>query len=265
MNKHFRLKSIVGRGAQNIVGRLEDDDRLIKFPHWTGARWDKSSAKSILGDLGIHLRRSNPIPETSVVTEPTIDFGRKIIKPPFAVLAEEIRGKALREADLVNPDIKDQFSTLIKTSLAIREETGSGVDFMGFESIGHLFEYFLGKISADQLAACNILIDSRGQIKLIDTSLLSPARAPFGVGWAIDFLIDVQHGLMAEVLQDQELLGKCSTDNHSRLMTKLAEKVYQLSRSQDPEKLPDLRSPRHQNLLNANHALPLHGLHPGVQ
>jgi len=237
MKNYFRMKSRVGRGAQHIVGEI-GDGRLIKYPHWTGKKWDISTADTVQKDLDIHHKFGTPIPETRVVLEPDIDDGKKIISPPYAILVEKIRGRILREADLADTGIREQFKTLIERSLAIRGQTGSGVDFMGFESIGHLFEYFMGRISAEELGTCNILINSRNQIKLIDTSLLSPARAPTGIGWAIDFLIDVQHSLMAEVLQDRKLLRQCSTDNRSRLMTRLAEEVYALSRPKTGHTVP---------------------------
>ncbi len=259
----------IGRGAQHVVGRLRDkqqrEGRLIKYPHWTGRRWDVSTPATVQKDLAIHQAYSTPIPETSLVIEPIIDDGQSIVKPPYAILVEEIHGRALREADLKDPSIREQFTELTRQSLNIRRQNDSGVDFMGFESIKHLIDHLRGKMPADKLGACNILIDSREQIKLIDTSLLTPARAPFGVGWAIDSLIDVQHSLMAEVLQDQELIDQSASENHSRLMTKLAEKIYRLSRG-TAEENPRLTTPHQpQNIFTAAHDLPLHNLHPGVQ
>jgi hypothetical protein len=263
----------IGRGAQHVVGRLRDrknrsgqssEGRLIKYPHWTGRRWDVSTPATVQKDLAIHRAYSTPIPETSVVIEPTIDDGHSIVKPPYAILVEEIHGRTLREADLEDPAIREQFAELTRRSLDIRSQNDSGVDFMGFESIKHLIDHLRGKLPADELGACNILIDSREQIKLIDTSLLTPARAPFGVGWAIDFLIDVQHSLMAEVLQDQQLIDKSASENHSRVMTRLAEKIYRLSRgTADTPRLAAAR--RSQNIFTAAHDLPLHHLYPGVQ
>ena len=227
--KYFEIEKKIGRGAQHIVGRLRDG-RLIKYPHWTGTRWDRSNAKTVGTDLSIHHEYDNPIPETSLVAAPTINDGQTIVRPPYAILLEEIRGRLLREVDFFNTSIREQFKTLLEHSLEIRKKTAKAVDFMGFESIAHLFEHLLGKIPAEDLGACNIMVDTRDQIKLIDTSLLSPARAPFGVAWAIDGLIDVQHGLMARVLQDPEIIRQSNAESHSPLTNSLADQVYRLSR-----------------------------------
>jgi hypothetical protein len=271
MKNYFEIEKMIGSGAQHMVGRLRNPstdtssekkpssgNRLIKYPHWTGRRWDVSTPQTVENDLAIHRRWGIPIPETDLVIEPAIDDGQNIVKPPYAIVVEEIHGRVLREADLADPAIREQFTEMTGRSLNIRRQTNSGVDFMGFESIKHLIDHLRGKLPADELGTCNILIDSREQIKLIDTSLLSPARAPLGVGWAIDFLIDVQHGLMAEVLQDQQLIRQCQKENHSRLMTRLSEKIYRISRGSEHQKAPA-------KPFNPAHGLPLHRLHSGVQ
>lgn len=223
--KRFTIESNIGRGAQHIVGKLKDG-LIIKYPHWAGRTWDISTTETVKRDLAIHKKWGIPIPETSVVDSPEIDTGSATIKPPYAILIEEIRGRILREADLADNDIREQLAELVKRSLSIRSTTGAGVDFLGFEAFKHFAEFLLREKRKGQLGAYNLRIDTREQIKLIDTNLLDATRAPFGMKRLIDLDIDLQHGAMVELLQNRELVKECVRVCGSKPFTDFARRVY---------------------------------------
>lgn len=244
--ERFEIASTVGSGAQHHVGRLENG-KLIKYPHWQGRGWDNSDYNSVRGDLARLLEYDIPIPETRVVREPTIDDGHSIIHVPYAIIAEEIRGRVFREVDLLDPKIREQVVKMTAASLEIRRQTRAGIDFLGLASFGHFLHYLTRENRPLQLGAYNILVDGGGaetsvghrtslatvsneNIKLIDTSLLDPKRAPAGTGWLIDRLIDLQNGLMAYIIDDEGLKRSYLDCKPSRTVKNAVHRLHRLSR-----------------------------------
>jgi hypothetical protein len=221
----FKIIENIGSGAQHIVGRLQNG-LIIKYPHVLGRLWDLSTAATVEKDLARHKRWGTPIPETSVVYNPEIETDKETITPPYAILTREIRGRVLRELDLADPGIREQMTDLVKRSLVIREKTGAGVDFMGFEAFRHFARFLLKEKRKGQLGAYNLRIDTRDQIKLIDTNLLDPVRAPLGMQKVISLDLDLQHGAMVELLQDKELVAECARVCGSKLFTGFARRIY---------------------------------------
>lgn len=226
----FKVKDPVGSGAQHIVGRLQNG-LIIKYPHVFGKLWDISTARTVEKDLARHKQWGTPIPETSVVYEPEIENGDTTVTPPYAILTEEVKGRILREIDLDDPAIREQMTDLVKRSLEIRKKTGAGVDFMGFEAFRHFAEFILLEKRKGQLGAYNLRIDTRNQVKLIDTNLLDPERAPFGMKKAIGLDLDLQHGAMVELLRNRELIDECVRVCGSKAFTSFARKVYAFAHS----------------------------------
>ena len=111
----FTIESNLGKGAQHIVGKLANG-LLIKYPHNKGLLWDRSTSETAQKDLAIHRNWENPIPETEVLDQPTIDNGAEIVKPPYALLTEEVRGRVFRELDLQKSVVRDQVAELLKKS-----------------------------------------------------------------------------------------------------------------------------------------------------
>jgi len=244
--ERFEIASTVGSGAQHHVGRLENG-KLIKYPHWQGQRWDTSDYDSVTGDKRILDNYNIPIPETRVVREPTIDDGRSIIHAPYAIIAEEIRGRVFREVDLLDTKIREQVVKMTAASLEIRRQTRAGIDFLGLASFGHFLHYLTRENRPLQLGAYNILVDGGGaetsvtpstglatvsneNIKLIDTSLLDPKRAPAGTGWLIDRLIDLQNGLMAYIIDDKELKKSYHDCKPAGTVHSAVKKLHRISR-----------------------------------
>ncbi len=226
----FCIESDLNAGAQHNVGRI-GRGMIIKYPHWSGRRWDLSTTETVKRDLAIHKKWNNPIPKTEVVDRPIIDDGTQILRPPYAIIIEEINGRVLQEADLADPDIREQFKDLIKNSLAIRNQISSTVDFLGFEALGKFVKYLLMENKPGSLGAYNLMIDTRKRIKLIDTCLLDPHRAPFGRKRIIENFADFQHGLLVELVDDRELIEQCHDTNKNPLITTLAEKVVRFTRN----------------------------------
>jgi hypothetical protein len=227
--ERFTLESKIGRGAQHVVGRLRDGI-LIKYPHWKGRRWDASTHETVSSDLAVHKRIGTPIPETSVVGDAEIDDGKSLIKAPYAIITEEIRGRVFRESDLEDESIREQVAALTDRSLVLKKESGTGIDFLGGAALKGFLEYLAFEEQAGRLGAYNIIIDDREKIKLIDTNLLDPRRAPSGMEWLIKGLIDLQNGLMANVLDDETLRRRYLEENPSGLVKKIVERMYALSR-----------------------------------
>jgi hypothetical protein len=232
--ERFEIASTVGSGAQHHVGRLENG-KLIKYPHWQGQRWDTSDYDSVTGDKRILDNYNIPIPETRVVREPVIDNGHSIIRAPYAIIAEEIRGRIFREVDLSNPKIREQVVKMTAASLEIRQKTRAGIDFLGIASFGHFLNYLTRENRPLQLGAYNILVDGGDtgdseSIKLIDTSLLDPKRAPAGTGWLIDRLIDLQNGLMAYIIDDKELKKSYHDCKPAGTVHSAVKKLHRISR-----------------------------------
>ena len=232
--ERFEIASTVGSGAQHHVGRLENG-KLIKYPHWQGQRWDTSDYDSVTGDKRILDNYNIPIPETRVVREPVIDNGHSIIRAPYAIIAEEIRGRVFREVDLLDPKIREQVVKMTAASLEIRRQTRAGIDFLGIASFGHFLNYLTRENRPLQLGAYNILVDGGDtgdseSIKLIDTSLLDPKRAPAGTGWLIDRLIDLQNGLMAYIIDDKELKKSYHNCKPAGTVHSAVKKLHRISR-----------------------------------
>ena len=216
------------------MGRLENG-KLIKYPHWQGQRWDTSDYDSVTGDKRILDNYNIPIPETRVVREPVIDNGHSIIRAPYAIIAEEIRGRVFREVDLLDPKIREQVVKMTAASLEIRRQTRAGIDFLGIASFGHFLNYLTRENRPLQLGAYNILVDGGDtgdseSIKLIDTSLLDPKRAPAGTGWLIDRLIDLQNGLMAYIIDDKELKKSYHNCKPAGTVHSAVKKLHRISR-----------------------------------
>jgi len=225
----FEVKSKFGSGGQHEVGKLEDN-RLIKFPHKLGRLWEKSTAKTVEGDLKIHEEHNVPIPETEVVGQPTIDTGSKVIKPPYAIISEEISGRIFRELDLENPNIFEQFKRLLSTSIDIRGKYAAALDFLGGRALKEFITYLFKEKQPGQLGAYNIFIDDNDKLILIDTNLLTPARTRRTIKWYIKSVMDLQHSLIANLIQDRPLQDEARDQNYYRTTTKLADKLYNLSR-----------------------------------
>jgi hypothetical protein len=226
----FEVVAQIGKGSQHIVGELEDG-RLIKYTHWKGWLWDKSTFETVRKDMQTLINFGIPIPETDVVKDPVIDTGRSKIKRPYAILAERIRGRVFREIDLENESIQGQITEILKKSIIYRGSKNAAIDFLGGEAISQFFRYLIQENKSGQLGAYNILIDDAHQLKLIDTNLLDPSRAPFGTGWLINASIDLQHALLTFLLENQSLILACMRDNQFSLTTVLAQKLYHLSRN----------------------------------
>lgn len=222
--------AMVGRGAQHIVGRLADGS-LIKYPHRKGRIWDASDPKTVAGDLGIHAEYGIPIPETRVISRPVIDDGKSIIKAPYAIITEEIKGRVFRESDLADGGIREQIGKLTMDSLKIREKSGAAIDFLGGAAIGNFVRYLTEEKKPLRLGAYNVIIDSRNRINLIDTNLLDPARAPWPATSLIKGLIDLQNGLMAHVLQEPETKKRYLEGNPNPFVAGLADRMYKYSRN----------------------------------
>ena len=242
--ERFEIASTVGSGAQHHVGRLENG-KLIKYPHWQGRGWDNSDYNSVRGDLARLLEYDIPIPETRVVREPVIDDGHSIIRAPYAIIAEEIRGRVFREVDLLDPKIREQVVKMTAASLEIRRQTRAGIDFLGLASFGHFLNYLTRENRPLQLGAYNLLVEEHGtdsrhsaslatgdseSIKLIDTSLLDPRRAPAGTGWLIDRLIDLQNGLMAYIIDDERLKKSYHDCKPAGTVHSAVKKLHRISR-----------------------------------
>jgi len=223
--ERFRIESDVGIGFQHKVGRLKNG-LFIKYPHLLGRLWDLSTADTVKKDLAIHREWGTPIPETSVVYHPEIETGETTVNPPYAILSQEIRGRVLRELDLANPNIMEQVVDLVRRSLAIRRRTGSGVDFMGGQAFGSFAEFLLRETRKGQLGAYNLIIDTREQVKLIDTNLLDPKRAPPGVKKLVSLDLDLQHGAMVELLHNRKLVDECVRACGSKMFTAFAGRLY---------------------------------------
>lgn len=225
----FSVVTTIGSGAQHIVGRLEDS-QLIKYPHWKGRRWDASTPETVSRDLAIHRAFGIPIPETRVISQPVIDNGKSIVRAPYAIITEEIKGRVFREADLEDDVIRQQIKNLTEASLAIGKKYGAGIDFLGGAATGNFLYYLTRENRPQQLGAYNIIIDSRDCINLIDTNLLDPSRAPWLLDRLIKGLIDLQNGLMAHVLGEQETERKYLEGNPSPVVAKAADHLYKYSR-----------------------------------
>jgi len=204
---------------------------MIKYPHWSGRRWDLSTSETVRRDLAIHKQWNTPIPLAEVLENPEIDNGSQILTPPYAIIVEEIKGRILHEADLANPDISGQLKDLVACSLAIRKQTSAAVDFLGFEALGKFVEYLLMEKKPGRLGAYNIMIDTREKIQLIDTCLLDPARTPFGRKRVVEGFMDFQHGLMAHLMKDEKMISECDKTNKHPLITNLASNIIRLTRN----------------------------------
>jgi len=225
----YSVESELGKGAQHNVGRI-GNKKLIKYPHLWGRLWDKSNADTVRNDLDLHKEWNLPIPEAFVIANPIIDTGKKIVRPPYAIIIEEVAGRVFREVDLDNPTIKDHVTDITERSLKLRSKKNKAVDFLGGEAFGQFLNFIFCEKRPGMLGAYNLIINTREQVVLIDTNLLDPSRAPFGRTGLIDRLIDMQHGLLTELLKEPTLIESCRTGNKSVFITKLASFMYRYSR-----------------------------------
>ena len=226
----YEVKSIFGKGSQHKVGRL-GEGKLIKWPYWKGQLWDNSTYETASRDLRTLKEWGVPVPEAEVVRDPVLENGSSIIEPPYAILIDEVRGRIFRELDLVDEGVSEQILEIVKKSVLIRQKTGSSLDFLGGEAIKQFIRYLFHERTSGQLGAYNVLIDQGERLKLIDTNLLDPARAPYGVGCLIDASTDLQHTLLAELLENRVLIDACLSGNKSKTVTKWTRKLYGISRA----------------------------------
>lgn len=225
----FQVSEWIGQGAQHRVGRMKDGP-LIKVPREVLITWDKSSARTVAEDLRLHQKWETPIPKTSVISKPSIhDEEGEHQLYPYGILSEEVQGKIFQEIDLNTAAVRDQICELLEKSFAIRKEHGKGIDFLGGEAIPEFWHYLRKETKPLQLGAYNLFL-REDRLTLIDTNFLDPQRAPRGIGWYINAMIDLQHSLVSRILQDPDQIENSNASCRYPVIHRLSDKLYALSR-----------------------------------
>ncbi len=231
----LKIDRWLGKGAQHYVG-LSPHGEVIKYPHRGGKYWDKSTAETVTRDLGIMEDYQVNIPETSVLRDLSIQTPEDLISTHYAIIAEEIRGEVLREINITNPIIKAQFKSLLEKSLDIRKNHRAALDFLGGEAAYHFLRYLFFEKQTGQLGAYNISVTEEEQVILIDTNLLDPARAPKCLSWFIYCMIDLQHMLIALMLDESSLIERCEKENQYKAINRVARGAFALSRKREKKR-----------------------------
>lgn len=235
MEKSLHIEGLIARGAQHHVG-MNAEGKMVKFPHRMGKLWDKSSYETVKRDLLVHTQYDVSIPETDVIQSPQILDDQKEYSAPYAIIAQRIRGEVLRELHLANPRIKKQMLHMVETSLQIRSQIGAALDFLGGEALGHFVRYLFQEEQPGQLGAYNLILNHEEDIVLIDTNLLDPQRAPTGLGWLVNMMIDLQHQLLIEMLDDPSLNKQHETLLKYRAVKRMGKWLFGISRSKEKKR-----------------------------
>ncbi len=228
MNR-IEITEWIGKGAQHHVGKTEEGE-IIKYPHSTGKYWDKSTYQSVRDDLSIHASWGIPIPQTEVKKGFEIDTGMRIIKPNYVLITEEVKGRVLKESDLTNSEIKEQLKNIIQRSLDIRKKLGKSLDLLGGEALVKFLRYLCCESNLGALGAYNLYLDDADRIVLIDTNTLDPARAPRIIEGFVRSMMDVQHSLLTELLDDQGLKERSLQENSYPAISRAARYIFKRTR-----------------------------------
>lgn len=253
LSEDFLIREI-GDGAQHTAGivansyyvRLDEiplEDTfgmapVLKVPHDGMGGWDQSTPEDLAGDYrDISKLSAVKTPHTVFMRDVPYGIARKGNSPQraiarYAILQRRASGRELRESDLLVDTVRQRLREMINEAVGLFEETGKGIDFVGFEAVPKFKKFITDP--QQELGMYNIFLEEDGALTQIDTGLLDAKRAAWWAKPLVKMFPMLQYELISLVLHAYEKEAGELAPRHlpqASIMAKLgAELMYQFSR-----------------------------------
>ncbi len=211
---------------------------VLKVPHDGMGGWDQSTPEDLAGDYrDISALSAVKTPHTIFMRDVPYGVARKGQSPQrsiarYGILQRRADGRELRESDLAVDSIRHRLRAMITEAVRFFEQTGKGIDFVGFEAVPRLKKFITNM--DQELGMYNIFLERDNSLTQIDTGLLDPKRAVWWAKPLIRMFPMLQYELMSLVVNAYEKSAGEQAPRHlpqAGIMTKIgAELLYQFTR-----------------------------------
>lgn len=158
----FGPEKVLDCGSEHSVAEL-DSSTLIKWPKRGRVGHPVKTHQEMVRDLGMLKDLKVPMPSTTVYGRSEIDLGSEQFEVPYCVVSEKKDGSHVTWRDFERPEVKLDFSVMLKASQHLEASLGLSLDMFGTLTS-------LRACIPDKVLSVNLLVCDEGLL-LVDPSL----------------------------------------------------------------------------------------------